>query len=319
MQAQSVTTLEEHLAALPHRDLRAVVTRLGLRARGQHRKESWRAVAVAAWRDPVVRAHLLAKLSPEARQTAARLARAGAMPAALFLAEHGPLRRAGPGRAWSPPPWEQPATVAEELYYAGLLCPLDPPAIGRARRIAIPLEVRPALLAALPAASVGEPACPADSADPAVLLLHDATQMLLLLAAEPGRPLLHDRWLSAARLTRLNARLLRPDPDPITTHKRSPRLRFLLYLLRAAALWADGEVTPAGHAWLATPPFGQIVTLWQAWRTAPSSLRQAYEDAPWPAPSPWPDPLLEQLTLRPEPVAAAALADALWGQTPLAV
>jgi hypothetical protein len=287
-----------------------------MRARGENRKEQWLASVAAAWRDPASRARLRARLSPQAHAAVARLARAGAAPAALFLAEHGPLRRAGPGRAWSPPPWEQPQTVAEELYYAGLLCPLDPPAIGRARRVAVPADLRE-ILAGVPDLQPPEQGLHAPAGpERSVLLLHDAAQFLLYLSAHPPRRLLQGRWLPISALEPLNPRLLRPEQPPLRTHKRSPRLRLLFFLLLAAGLWDAGAVTPAGHAWLAAPASRRLALLWAAWRDVPLALRRAYDDLSPSLPPPWPRLLLDQIARYTAAFSAPALSEALWGSDP---
>ena len=64
----------------------------------------------------------LARLSPEARQALARMVAAGGrMPALQFERSFGQPRPIGPGRLEREAPWQDPANVAEELRYAGLV------------------------------------------------------------------------------------------------------------------------------------------------------------------------------------------------------
>jgi hypothetical protein len=259
--------LRDALAALPYRDLRAIAIRLQLRSRSQHRKEDWLAAIVQAWHDPARRTAWLDRLSPAARAAARRLAQAGELPATLFLAEYGPLRRPGPDRHWTPPPWEAPLTVSEELYYCGLLCPAQAdvelqPAhrLEKASRLALPADLR-AYCGELPAAPAPPPATPQPPGE-ASPLLHDAGQILLYLAHHADLRLDHGRWLPVPHLADLNRRLLCPEPAPLpASHKRCRRLRFLWFLITAAGLQADGRLTPLGWTWLAEPRPQQLALL----------------------------------------------------------
>lgn len=64
----------------------------------------------------------LARLSPEARQALERLVAAGGrLPVLQFERSYGQVRPIGPGRLERESPWQDPANVAEELRYAGLV------------------------------------------------------------------------------------------------------------------------------------------------------------------------------------------------------
>ena len=315
-------TLAEYLAALPHRDLRGVVTRLGLRQRDQHRKEVWIAAVTQAWFNATERARLLALLSPTARAVAARLAQAGELPAALFWAEYGPIRRPGPQRAWTPPPWARPQCVSEELYYAGLLAPAAPGHIETAARLTLPADLaaffpppsfHPSSF--IPSLLSGQALPPSQT--PAARLLHDLGQVASYLVSQPGLTLQHGRWLAPAHLEPLNRRLLQPDPTALLgRHTAAPRLRWLFFLAAAAGLQAQGRLTPLGYAWLAEPPSERLTCLWHAWRAAAPALRQAYRQPAADLPAPWPDLLLTVLAQQTGPFTAGQLATTLLGQTP---
>jgi len=315
-------TLEASLSRLPHRDLRAIATRLGVRHRDQHRKSAWIRAIVDVWHDAHHRAGLLATLSPAAQMALHRLYQAGALPALAFFTEYGLIRRATPTIHFSPPPWERPANASEELFYCGLLVGVSPGSIDRAQYLTIPEDIRPLLIDRWcpPAPAAGPAAAP----QPAHLagLLHDVGQALVFLctldttapdAATTGRT----RWLSPAQLAALNQRLLIPEPDPLpASHRRAPRLRFLFFLLAAADLVADTHPLPAAHVWLAQPPVRQVATLWEAWQSAPLETRKAYTQPEARFPPPWPQPLLAALGEQSGAFTAPALANRILGRAP---
>lgn len=305
-------TLSQALAALPHRDLRGIATRLNIRQRTEYHKDVWITAITAAWRDPGLRAHILAGLSPAAHAAAGRLAASGDLPAALFLAEYGPVRRPRPGQSWTPPPWAAPATVSEELYYCGLLAPTPAAPLEKARRLTLPADLGPFFRAA---PSPAQDAAVQSAASPPLVLLHDVAQALSLLAEPPGSTLLHDRWLPPAALARLNARLLQPQPAPLPrTHARAHWPGFIFFLATAADLQAAGRLTSVGWDWLAQPPAAQLAQLWRAWRTAPPNLRQAYRQPTAALPPPWPDLALRHLARLPAPFTVGQLTQVVLGQ-----
>jgi hypothetical protein len=250
-------------------------------------------------------------LSPAARAAASRLAQAGGAPAALFLGEYGEIRRARRAAGLPQPPWDAPASISEELFYAGLLAAPDGQSFDAALWLSLPDDLV-SLAAGAPRPRAAAPALPAAAA---ARLLHDAAQALVFLESLP-RPLLHGRWLPPAALALLNARLLRPDPPgALRSHRRAPRSRLLFFLLRAAGLEESGQITPLGRAWLAEPPAPRLALLWQAWRQAPQPLRRAYVQ-PAGLPCPWPELLLDALVAAPGPLDARTLAGRLMAADP---
>ena len=265
-------TLRQCLESLPHRDVRGIATRLGLRQRSEHRKVIWIDAIVAAWQDPNLAARFVAALSPAALRAAQRLAQAGEVPAALFLADAthgGAIRHPRRGQHWKPPPWEVPHSIAEELYYCGLLAPIPATLVEKASRLALPVDVQPLFLPGAEANSpiVGHataddaqtaPIEPRDASGRISDLLHDVAQglcFLIDLGADGRTPLLlHDRWLAPAALAQLNQRLLRPErASALRSHRQAPHLRFLFFLTVAAGLQVAGAPTPRGGAWPAAP------------------------------------------------------------------
>jgi hypothetical protein len=296
----------QQLERLPHRDLRGIATRLGLRRRGQHQKAAWTQAIAVCWQDPARQAAALLMLSEAARAALSRLQTAGELPAGLFLAQYGPVRHARPDQPWTPPPWEVPATISEELYYAGLLLPAEDAPLARAGRLTSPAGLRLAL--PLPAAAA------AASLPGPWLLLHDVGQLLAYLHSCSDLTLQRGGWLSPVHLSSLNRRLWRAEPDPLPpSHKRTHWLRFIFFLATAADLQAAGRLTPLAWDWLADSTARQLDRLWQAWQTAAPALRRSYGQPGASLPPPWPQPLLAQLAQATGPFTAGQLADRLLG------
>jgi len=316
--------LYQHLERLPHRDLRAIATHLAVRRRGQHRKADWVEAVCQVWQDRTRREKLLATLSPAAQRALHRLYRAGAMPAPPFFAEYGRIRRATPGEHWSPPPWERPANPSEELFYIGLLAGEQRGNITATPRLTLPADLVVFLEHRWfnPADSISSEA---HTVTPTPLvLLHDVEQALIYLCKHPElatdpaptTPGQH-RWLPVRHLAALNNRLLRLEPVPLpASHKRTTRLRFLFFLLRAASFVDRMAPMPAAWAWLALPtPVRRLASLWDAWLNADSTTRAAYGQPEARLPAPWPRPLFHIL---PEPdtiFTAPLLSDLVLGQT----
>jgi hypothetical protein len=310
-----VPSLLECLAALPHRDLRAVATHLGLRQRGHNRKDDWVGAVVHAWETPDSQRAIIAALSPAARASAARLAGAGELPAPLFFAEYGRVRRPRRGKHWSPPPWEAPETASEELYYCGLLSPATSASLDRTPRLTMAAELQQLFAGTLPVLQpVPDELVASVPSTTAAALIHDLGQVLAYLLSHPHLPLLHGRWLAPAALAELNQRLLRPEIGPRPrSHKRSPRLRFLFFLATAANLQVAGQVTPLGWTWLAEPPAERLRLLWQAWQETTQADRRAYAQPIASLPPPWPRLALAHLPGLPAVFTAAELAQTVLG------
>ena len=324
-------TLIQYLNKLPAHDLRAMASRLQVSNRKNQRKQAWIEAIVHLWSAPAGdedRLAALARLSAQAHHALCRLAGFQQLPANLFWAEYGMVRRPRQGD-YAPKPWREPRSAAEELYYAGLLHGVDHPALERASALTVPIDLRPMvnLLACrerdvTPTDAGNRSGLP--SAMVAWTLAHDVGQMLIFLMqqerTDQGIRLLHETWLDQRALRRLNQRLATPDARPIRSHKQTTRLRSLIFLTAAAGLQENGHVTVAGRAWLQEPLPEQISWLWQGWRDADGQLRSRYDLADSLLPPPWPEPLLQALATaiheRGAITSAAGLMDALLDGSP---
>lgn len=302
---------------LPAHDLRAVATRLGVRRRGHERKEDWVAAIVAIWQQPPSRQAALQRLSPTARAALLQLCTAHRLPAAIFWADYGPLRRPQ-GRTRKAnadaAPWVAPATVSEELYYSGLLHGVEHANIQRSAHVQPPPPLCPHLLLT----AVETTAAPAGPAAPhAWPLLHDLAQYLIFHSQHADLSLLHGRWLAPTQLKALNARLLQPAELPLRSHKAAGRLCWLAFLAQAAHLLTADGLTAAAWSWLAAAPATQLLTLWLAWQRAPDALRRTYAQPDaflgGADRTPWPQPLIHLLAQQNDLFHAARLADQILG------
>jgi hypothetical protein len=291
--------LPEHLASLPYKDLRGMASRLGLRARRQ-RKADWVARIAAGWQEAGQRQQWLGALSTAARAAIARLLQAEQIPAALFWAEYGPVRQVRGRQHWTPPPWQTPGNVSEELYYSGLLCLARTTAAARPGVVTLPAEVHTALSPALLPTAAATPAAPPSASPFPWAICHDVGQLLIYLQsqAQPGGPppLWHGRWLPRRQMAALNQQLLQPlAATRAPSHRSSPYLRLLSFLSEAGELQTQGVLTPKGWAWLAAAPAAQLAWLWQAWQEAAAQQRRRYALPGAAAGAPWPQPLVRQL------------------------
>jgi hypothetical protein len=276
----SARLLQEHLATMPYKDVRAIATRLGLRQWQHGHKSDWIAQIEGGWHCPAQRQRWLDALSPGAQAAIVRLLQAQQIPAALFWGEYGPLRRVRTHQHWTPPPWQAPASVSEELYYSGLLCSLGATTLPRACQVALPVDLHAAFTQSLAPLTARAPAVAPTSSPPLPstwMLCHDLGQWLIYLHSQPGLHLLHDRWLTRTQGAALNQRLVQPvTVKPFPSHRRSPYLRLLSFLAVVGELQTQAVLTPKGWDWLAATPAAQLGWLWQAWSDATPEQRQHY-------------------------------------------
>jgi len=308
--ANRMEQFRAQLNDLSYAELRGIATRLGVRTRGQERKEAWVAVVVAFWQTPAQHEPFLTALSPAAQAALVLLRTAQQLPTALFLADHGALRRPGEQTAGEPPPWQAPATVSEELYYSGLLHPVEKTAIARSSHVAAPAFVDELIGQVNTMETEGT-----DEPD-AWPLLHDLAAYLIYRHQHGDLRPLHGRWLSPTHMAALNRRLLQPDAEPLPrSHKAAPRLCFLAFLGEMAGLVTPHGLTALGWQWLADAPAAQLMTLWQAWQRSSHQLRQRHGQADGALPTPWPQPLVRALAQQPGPFTPLALAAQLLGES----
>lgn len=307
--------LRQHLAKRPAHELRGTATRLGVSHRGDRLSQEWIDAIAEAWNRPENARAILSALSPQAKHALCRLAKMDSVPATLFFAEYGTIRRPRIDE-YVVPPWKKPQGAAEDLYYLGLLDSTDlgTIAITRARSLCLPSDL---------CVLVTQTLCIENRSDQQLdvpfgedplrgwALCHDVGQLLLLPTQEGknGQTLAlhHGRWLNRHTLRKLNLRLAyEEDPAP-SSHRRSCRLRLLMLLAVSAKFLHSGQTTVLGRAWLSEPFADQLVWLWRAWVTCSPELRSRYYLADALLPTPWPMPLLEILHEMDEPFTAAEL------------
>ena len=332
MNHEGAVTLSAALDRLRYHEVRAILMALGLGRRAtENQKAAWVAAIAAAWLDPAQQPHLLDRLSPAAQAALWRLLQGGELPTALFLAEYGPLRLpadqaarptapqaegasappqdewaalvAWPERAPTLPPWRQPQSVSEELFYGGLLLPGTDQPLPDAPWLALPWALRQPLERLL-AARLGILSLPRLAPDPLPaqppVLLHDLAQWLIYRQQQRDLVLLQGRWLPPRHLRAFQERLVRPAPHhaptaPPPSHKQAQWPAFLSFLAAAAELTTPQGISAAGWQWLAADPASQLRTLWRAWCDATPSLRSAYHQPAARLPAPWPRLLLPYL------------------------
>jgi len=220
------------------------------------------------------------RCSPAARRALMALREAnGRMKLAAFTRQYGKLRRFGPGRMAREQPWQNPATVSEELWYLGL--------IGRAFALAeektpvefvyIPVDLEvylPKLSGEWPTLhlkAIEQPPPIVHLSDSA--LLEDVGTLLSFVHTETVRVDRQGRWWRS-HLRALNKRLLHPgDPDQVLGRPDDgSRLSFLLWLVMELGLVAAdprGRLRLAAHLarqWLEASPGEQWRSLWETWR-----------------------------------------------------
>jgi len=296
-------TLVQHLNKTPAHDLRAMAGHLHLSRREEQHKQAWIDAIARLWSSPdqdEARTIALTRLSSQAQRALRRLVDLDQVPAELFWAEYGRVRR--PRQAnYQPKPWRQPACAAEELYYAGLLHAVEQPTITRARTLCTPIDLRPMLSqfaydVTSKAPTIDDRVARHDSNIVTWALVHDVGQLLIFLMqmAQDDRrvTLRYGKWLDQKPLRQLNQRLATQEVGPISSHKGTQRLRWLAFLATVAGLQREGVVTAAGRAWMQEPPAEQFGWLWQGWRQCDGRMRGDYGLADGLLPKPWPEPLL---------------------------
>jgi hypothetical protein len=277
-------TLRFCLQQISHRDLRAMVTRLNLRSSMPDQREHWIRAIEEHWYSEEERQISLDQLSESAKAALLHLAHGYELPAALFWAEYGEIRRIGGDYPSHQTPWLHPETVSEELYYAGLIHTGRHSGkrknIHKAQTIIVPDDLR-ALVIELRHSTV--------EFSPTVMqLLHDLAQLLIYCHEQDRVRLLHGRWLPPAMLRQIGLRLWNPvDLSSIPSHKQHSWLRFLIFLTQAGYFLGDGRLTPRGWDWLEQRSERQWALLWEAWKKAPAALRQEYDLAGGYLPAPW--------------------------------
>jgi|GEM_PF-1721416 len=310
-------SLPECLATCRRDDLRAIATRLAVDDSTLRTKPEWITAITAFWSTGPRRFVTLAALSPAARTALGRLLHYHHIPRLLFLAEFEAIRPARGGYRPTVPPWRDPVTPAEELFYAGLLHSGDTRPLHKAATVTLPDDLRLLLATWMAEHARPEPvnvALAPPSPPTWLALLHDVAHLLVFLQGQTlsGVPLRAGRWLTADALRSFNRRLLRPEPEPLPrSHKRTQRLRYLMFWATAAALHDQNTLTPAGWDWLDQPAGSQLLILWRALQDASRDLRMAFALPDGWLPPPWPQPLWHALAAAGESFTSTTLAAAM--------
>ncbi|MDH7487498.1 MAG: WYL domain-containing protein [Anaerolineae bacterium] len=218
--------------------------------------------------------HIVRQLDlPSRRALRALLDADGRLPTHLFHSHFGLLR---PHRPWSPqeprqpPPWQQPVSTTERLWYLGLIFQMATPSQGRTLlHYAVPAEFAAPLTAALFDTRTHKPLTqrPAPAA-----LDGEMTLLLAWCQAKPVRPL-HGRWLPPSTIWAIGRRLGSPAISEQELQPRSerhvPYLAFLHYLAETTGfLNTLGDLlkpTPAAWQWAEMDTASRLRTLYLAW------------------------------------------------------
>ncbi|HEY77206.1 MAG TPA: WYL domain-containing protein [Thermoflexia bacterium] len=273
MQDDSAPTLHRCLLAQRWRTLRALARANDLPFDSNWSKQQAAAALHSRLVNPTRVKKAVESLSAEARAALrGLLERGGQMDQTEFVHRFGPLRPYRPWRGDAPhAPWHAPISPTEELFYRGLIYPLN---LGTTERpvpaIVLPSDLSPLLSQIFPPSPVSPlPRHPIVSPSPIPLLVH-LFAFLSLLNREDFRPV-HGRWLPPTALRRL-APLLTPcasEAEQARSELQVPYLAFLHYLAERAGWVAPvgGLLKPTHEAvlWMKRPPADRIRLLWDRW------------------------------------------------------
>lgn len=216
--------------------------------------------------DPETVQRVWDSLSPQEQEALARLLAVGGKTAWLtFLRRWGEVRPMGPGRMMRERPWESPISVAEALWYRGLVfrTVVEGPT-GFYDAAVVPEELR-ALLPISPDSLLRLEPLPSPSSPPAPsdAFLDDFCTYLAYLQVYPQRALREEDGLEA----RLRPFLQDADPG---------RLRLIRHLVRRLG-WLRQDrlgylrlVPEPVTEWLKAPSPRQRLALAEAWRNDPT-------------------------------------------------
>jgi hypothetical protein len=220
--------------------------------------------------DPLSVRTALAQLSSEGREALEALQAAGGrMRVPRFARRFGRVRPVGPGRLERESPWQEPASPAEELWYAGLIFrAFDQDEGGPGEFVFVPDDLRPLLpwpqVEAVPFAVEIVPA-PTSPAGDEMALVHDMFAYLVYLQNHDVRPYADGR-LGQRDLAALRRRM--GDSD-------ERRFAFLQHLARRLGFPdRQGEFLRLDAApvkrWLTEVPDRQLAVLQETWRDDPT-------------------------------------------------
>ena len=268
-------TLAQHLAALPPLVVEAIARSQGLTPPPTQSAVDWLAAALL---EPEQVQAMWRQLRPEEQAALQQLAAEGnLMAAASFQRRWGEVRRLGGGSLQRLRPWQQPATIAESLWYRGWIGRgfAETPA-GLVDCFAIPTDLLPLL--PLPAPAAAFPLAPAALPDGrgrsdgdaflddlATLLIHLHNQTVW--AGDTGR------W-RGKDLAVVIPQWRTPPADPNRPLAAGSRGALLFHCLdRLGFVQAQGRRQRLNREvvrdWLEEDRCEQRCSLFAAWRTSP--------------------------------------------------
>ena len=264
-----MATLRRFLADYDMTMLRALALSRGVQLTTNRQSEAAEQLAVLLL-DPLSVRTTLARLSPQGREALeALLAAGGRMRAPQFARRFGQVRPIGPGRLERETPWQDPASPAEELWYAGLAFrAFSQDDGGPGEFVFVPDDLQPLL----PPPQVEPPVLGVDIVPaPDRLygdetdLIHDLFAYLVYLQNHNVRPYADGR-LGRRDLATLRTRL---------SDAGERRLAFLQHLAQRLEFvvrrdeYLGLDASPV-RRWLAAPVAHQLAALQDAWADDPA-------------------------------------------------
>lgn len=232
------------LAGRTWRDLRLTARAYGLRFNNNWTKdEAFFALRRALLEEGRLRQALKRLDSREREALLALKAHGGRLVRYTFCQSYGAIRRYRPWRDDAPPhPWRRPISMAEKLWFLGLI------EVDTHRAVLLPDAVA-ALLPPVPHPQTVVWDVRVDLDASAVV--RDVAALLGTLLYRPVR-LLHGRWLPPYTLKAINQRVSLPETlDGVRSEFQCGRTRFLHYLAEIAGLVSvqGGVLLPTVEAW----------------------------------------------------------------------
>jgi hypothetical protein len=258
--------------------LRAIAKRRGIELTSNRQREvvEWLGEVLA---QPESIANILEGLKPQEREALESLVSDGGRKKLhLFVRQHGEIRAFGPGSLERERPWEDPVSVAEGLWYAGLIYRDFDEVEGQSSEfIFVPQD----LLSLLPGVDRKPPAFVVETASTPLAiregdlaLVQDTCAFLSYLQNEEVKPL-KDGSLARRDIERVNKRFLaEEDLAEICQEEEPERLAFLHHLCqRLGLIHTSGGFLkpnpPVARGWFKASRAEQLRALQEAWRDDP--------------------------------------------------
>ncbi len=271
-------SLHTHLHDLPLIVLRGIAQNQGLLIEAESHADF--VAALAAQMQMPVHVHAVIAALPAPAQSALQhlLAAGNRLPVAVFQRRFGEIRRFGGGRLQQERPWAAPASVAETLWYHGLILRgFDETPAGLAEFFAISTDLLPHLPPLIPAPAalaLAPVVAPAAVQDQGERFLEDLGSLLIYVQ---GRKVWLDsrgRW-RPPDLAALSRQWLLPPAQPDRPLHPGDRPALLFHCAHSLGLLAgDGRRqrlhSAAVRDWLQLSRPQQAQSLFTAWRHSPA-------------------------------------------------